>query len=322
VSGLPPIGSGIPTLTGRKRIAVALTIGKKSDRGQPTEKDRFHILEGDAEDKEYKRNDGGAYKAPTRAPHPEFTEFNKAGAAFRRSIPVVLQHLTIRELWEYRYDCASNPISLQRGIPSHPKKASCCRGNGEIADRWDGSGWKRIPCPGEACPLRQPGPPFNGRPQKSPCGPWMRFLGAFDWRRDGKPVPDYGFKFTSGAWGTISHFKGFADDFNTICIGFGVDPLDVPLFGMPVRLRMWEDTNRASQSRFPVASIAYEGNDRFPTMPTWILGQLNFREEIKARARLAPPMPALTDASQQTPEILSADGDLISAGPVSVPARA
>jgi hypothetical protein len=304
--------SGIATLTGRRRVPCTLTIGRKGPNGAPIEKDRFHILTGDPEDRDFQKRDGGTYKAPMRDGHPEYEAFNKAGASYRRSIPIRLQHLTVPEMWEHRYGCASGA----KGIPLHPAKAQVCKGNGVIADRWNGDGWSRIVCPGELCEYRQSqGLDYQQKPTKPPCGPWMRLIARFDWTRDGKQLPNRPFKFTSGGWGTTSEFKGFFDEFERLCLGLGVNPLDVPIFGMPVRLTLVEKTNPKLKSRYSVVSPTMDGDD---DLVSWIGKQLSRRQEFRGLA-MAAPLPALTDREQQEPMIIAADYENISPG-LSVPA--
>lgn len=312
----PPI-SGIPGLTGRRSVSCALTVGKKGANGAPTEKDRFHLLTGDADDAEFSKRDGGTYKAPMRKGHPDYEAFNAASAQYRKSIPAVLYHLRVEQAWEHRYNCGSGPVAVERGIPAHPKKAAVCKGDGVNADRWNGREYVRIPCPGDACPLRLPGPNFQGRPSKPPCGPWMRFIARTAWHRDGKQLRDNTFKYTSGGWNSAAEFKGFFEEFNGICTGFGVDPRDVPLFGMPVRLTLSERTNVEAKSRFPVVTIAIDGE---LDMVAWIGHQLQTRETIK-RMAMAAPVPALTDSHQQREEILNADYSVIEGPSIAQPGQ-
>lgn len=305
---------GIVGLVGREPIGAALTVGIKGANGAPTEKDRFHILDARSSDAQFSKRDGGTYSAPVRTPHPSFAAFNRADAARRTTINARLAHATIAELFEFRYSCQN-----AKDLPAHPKKAPQCTGNGQRARRWDGQDFRDIACPGEQCQFRQPGPiGFGGRPEKSPCGPWMRFLARFDFpvAADGRGLPAVPFKFTSGSWNTVRNFVGFFDQFRRTCASFGVDPDTVPLFGFQVVITLTEQTNRETKSRFPVVSIAAGGE---ADVIAWIGQQLSRGRELRQLA--TRPVLALTDGELHEAEVLHDDHTTIS-GPLQVPAGA
>lgn len=295
---------GIAGLVGREPIACVLTVGIKGPSGAPTEKDRFHILETSSVQREYSKRDGGTYKSPSRDRHPLFAAFNGAPPERRRTVPARLAHVTVAEMFEYRRQCQSAPT-----LAAHQKKAPACIGDGVVAKRWTGADYVTIPCPGEKCEFSQAGTK-NGKPTKPPCGPWMRFVARFDWpRTDGKGLPNLPFKLTSGSWNTTREFLGFFDAFRAACRGFGVDPADVPLFGMPVQLSLSERTNAEQQSRYPVVSVTMAGD---ADLIAWIGAQLERRQSIKQLAAAAPVL-ALTDAGSHTPEVIDGDYQTISA---------
>lgn len=308
---MPKNPEGIAGLEGREPIGAALTVGIKGANGAPMEKDRFHILAPDAVLAEYSKRDGGSYKAPKRELHPAYLSFNGAAPERRRIIPAALAHATIAELFEFRLQAQSGA----KGIPAHPKKAPVCRGNGETAIRWDGTDFKSLPCPGEKCPYSQP-TQINGKPGKPACGPFMRFLARFDFpvSADGKRLPSIPFKFTSAGWNSTRNFVGFFDAFRKACAGFGIDPNQVPLFGMPVSLILNEKTNPETQARFPVVSIQTAGD---ADVIGWIQSQLARGESVRKLARSAP----IALAALSSDEELAVDVVQVS-GPLSVPAGA
>lgn len=345
--------SGIAGFEGREPIQATLSLSVKDERnGAPSQKDRLHIMTAALTQKEYQKNGGGTYKAPAREYHPSFASFNAAPPDKRRAIPARIGHITAAECFELRLQCASmTPAQLRAGswtnangaqvraLPAHPQKGPSCIGNGQIANRWNGTEYERIPCPGETCIYSAKGPisSYTKQPEKSPCGPWMRFVGRFDWDpiaardKDGAPVlnadgspkmvrfPNVVFKLTSMGWNTAKEFKGFFDAFDRACAGFGVDPLTVPLWGMPVTITLEQRRNMDTSppSVFPVASIAMRGDI---DLITWIGNQLEQGSHLRQLAARAP-MIALTDRSQQAPEVLNADYEVVAPPTIAQPGQ-
>lgn len=348
--------SGIAGFEGREPIAAAVAMSVKDPRnGAPSKKDRFHIMTSDLTQKEYSKATGGTYKAPARDLHPSFAAFNnladprlleahpdlpadeiaKRKARYaaellqRRQIPARIAHVTAAECFELRLQTAKakawtncNGVAVP-AIPEHPKKGPVCIGNGEIANRWNGRDYERIPCPGEACLYSAKGPisSYTKQPEKAPCGPWMRFVARFDWpRTEGRaPLPNLVFKLTSSGWNTAKEFKGFFDAFERACRGFGVDPATVPLFEMPILITLAERRNMETSppSVFPVASISMRGDI---DLIAWIGGQLERGAHLR-QLSAASPVIALTDRSQQSPEVLDADYQVIAAPPIAQPGQ-
>jgi hypothetical protein len=299
MSAAPEI-RGIEGLSGREPIGAALAVGVKSKSGAPEQKDRFHILCAQANAGTFSRRDGSSYTSPFREPHPAFAAFNAAGPELRRAILARLAHATVAECFEYRLNAQTLP-----NHPPHPKRAPACRGDGLIAVRWDGAEYRRIACPHDRCEFRQ-----APKGKKPPCGPWMRFLARFDFqpRPDGRKLPSIPFKFTSGSWNTTKNFVGFFDAFERACRAGGVDPLRVPLFGLPVLLTLAEQTDGSQQARFPVVSVQVAGDG---DIIGWIAHQLSRVRELSGARQVA----ALTDQAEQDPDALLADHLLIN-GPV------
>jgi hypothetical protein len=304
---------GIAGLRGREPIACAVTMGIKGPSGHPVDKDRFWILDSTPTNAEFKKSNGETYKAPVRAKHPSFAIFNEAPASRRLSIPAVLAHATVAEMFDDRRQAYRLP-----GI-SHPKKAPACIGNGVDAIRWtpDREDYMPIACPGERCPFTVA--PNDRTP--APCKPTTRLLARFNWpveritdpatgKVTERRLPNLPFKFISGGWNTAGAILGFFETFERNCRALGVDPLAVPLFGLPVLLTLTERTNPKSQSRFPTVSLQINGD---ADMLTWIEMQLRRREEVQALAVSGRPLLALTDPELNTPAELEADYSAISA---------
>lgn len=301
--------SGIRELDARgvEPIAAAVSVGKKSDSGQPVDRDRFYIVNPQPTQGTYRTRDGREYHAPKRDLHPSFAPFNNADPAKRTIIPARLAHLTIEEAWHGSYFCLDSTKLGKR-----PGKAPVCTGNGVDADRWLNGEIKRIPCPGELCEFRQK-PIVNGKAGKTPCSPRFVLFARFDWpRTDGKGLPNVPFKLTSNSLYSYLNFVGFFDAFKRACAGFGVDYRDVPLFGLPVNITLQERTNAEAGTKFPVLSLTVSGDG---DLLGWIEMQLTRRVEIR-RLATSNPVPALTDRTILEGTYTDAD---LTDGPLSIP---
>ena len=278
---------GIKDLVGREPIAAALAVGIKGPNGAPTDRDRFHILNPSAQLKQFGQRSG-----LVREPHPSFDPFNKAKAGNRQTVKARLAHATVEECWTYSLKAQVLP-----GI-SHPKRNAACRGNGVKAERYDPREdvYHTIDCPHDRCQHRQAG---DRKP--AACKPWMRFLARFDFIRteDGRGLPNIAFKYESGSWNTVKAFLGFFESFERNCRNLGVEPADVPLFGLPVVLQLQEKTDASQQRRFPVVTLAVSGDD---DIIAWILMQRARMDELKA---LPAPARIIDVQDEHDPDLIS-----------------
>lgn len=307
-----PLKPGIADFDARgaEPIGAALSIGIKSEKGQPIEKDRWHVMLPKPRWGKYLTGQGKEYSAPVRDPHPSFATYNAADVRHRVVVPATLTHFTAAEAFTGSY------FGLE--LPDHPKRpnrAPCCVGNGVEADRWLGEqkGLTRIKCPGEQCPYRQR-VVVNGREGKAPCGPRSILIARFNWPRDanGKGYPNIPFKFVSNSVFTYLNLTGFFASFRRACDGFGVAPDDVPLFGLPITLTVQEQGGdmKGQKTSFPVVSIAVAGDQ---DLLSWVGFQLQRSADVR-RLVDARPVPALTDRTIAD-AILTDDADLTS-GPM------
>lgn len=312
---------------GVEPIAAAVSVGRKSDKGQPIDRDRFYVVLPTATQATYQTRDGRSYNAPKRDLHPSFGAWNtgyqrfgdehspdfdmaryKAELARRTIIPARLGHLTIEQCWHGSYFCLEAPKLGKR-----PNKAPVCVGNGVDADRWINDKIQRIPCPGEQCEFRQK-PMVNGKPGKTPCSPKFVMFARFDWPRDkeGKGLPNVPFKIQSQSIYSYLNFVGFFDSFRNACTGFGVDYHDVPLFGLPVNITLQERTNSAAGTVFPVLSLTVAGDG---DLLGWVGAQLERRDTVRKLADAAR-LPALTDRAVIDATYTDAD---LTDGPLTIP---
>lgn len=288
----------IANLTGRESIPCAVALGKKSDRGFPVEKDRFHILVGRAID---------SGDRLVRPPHPDFKVFNEAPPEMRRSIPCTVAHEHAAEFCSQQHSAYVLPGC------SHPKKLPVCSGDGFTAKRWNGSVFETIACPGFECRFKQAAT-VNGREQPAPCKAQSKLVLRFAWHRlpDGHPfkkLPPMPFKFVSGGVNTATYVQGFLDGLRRACLAFGLDFDKLPLFGLPVRLEMHEKKGKAQ--RFPVAEISIDGGDPI----AWIQLQVGRLSDIR-RIAAADPIArlALTGPILDVEHEAIDDHELMSAG--------
>lgn len=285
-----PTPSGIADLKGREPIGAAVTIGVKGAKGFPIERDRFHVVEA-AEDADGRRQH-----------HRAFAYFNEQPPEKRRLLRGNLVHATRERCFEWHLRDQVGPNG------AHPQRRPFCTGDGVRAVRWmggDADNFKEIECPHERCEFRQD--PGGGKP--IPCKPWMRLVFRLDWdpatqaalAKVGRPaLPSMTVKFTSGSWNTVRNAVGFFDQFTDTARELGIP--DAKLFGLPFTMQLGERTNRERKSRFPVVTFT-------PSMDLieFLAAQ---KRDLDALGAM-PVHEALTDETQQAPDVVHADHRLI-----------
>lgn len=275
--------SGIAGLKAAQPIGATLQIGIKKGfqaRGFPDQKDRFHITTVREVDN-------------VKQHHPSFALFNTAPTNFRQSVRGVLVHSSIEQCFEHALSMQTFPKSYQ-GPRSHPQKLPVCRGNGEQAVRWDGNDFQNISCPGRMCEFQDD----NCRA----CKPLSRFVFSIRWPEGSKfeKLSTPLVKFSTGAYGTTANLLGFFEYIDEAAKSLGAHQYS--LFGMPFTLTLTFRTNAEKRSRYPVVTISPD-SDVF----SFLLNQQEKMNMIKHEA--------LTDESQNTPEVIH--GDVVSiSGPV------
>lgn len=270
------MASGLPGLRPRQYPAVALTIGTKGDRGAPTDKERFYLKAADGDKVKYQTNGGKEYDALAKPPHPLFSEWHAGRVGSRVSIPIKLAHLAQDDAFKYHFKGQPE----MRGIPRHPRRGPGCYGNGQVAYRWDGKAYATCRCPADQCPYRQ-----GERPE---CKPFM-WLGG---RLAIPGLPSLSFEFKSYSIHSIANVAGFFQGFAEACIGMGVDPARVPLWGLPATLNLTQVTR--PEKRFPVVKLELGGTD----LLAWIEGQLKRADEMRTLAAAQPLLVPSVDEEQ------------------------
>jgi hypothetical protein len=279
---------GIDGLAGRVPIGVVLSIGvKDSEKGFPTQTDRFHLVSV--------REEHGV-----RKPHPAFNAYNAADPEKRKIIRGNIVHGTPIECWGHQLKAQVLPKQA-----AHPDRRPHCVGDGKRAIRWIGPGpqdFKDIECPHERCEFRQRPAPTK----PCACKPFARFIFRLRWP-DGRPEPTMLAKFTTGSWHTVRNFIGFFEYLQNTASQLGLQ--NWTLFGMPFAMTLTKQTKPSEKTAFPVVTISPEIDP--------IEFFMKQRENIR---QLAAPVPyaALTDREQQEPRVVAADLDTITVG---IPAR-
>jgi hypothetical protein len=248
---------GIAGLVPREPYGAVLAAGRKGPKGNPIEKDRFHVLEPAA--RKRGRDD-------VRDHHILFRAFNNAPPERRRTVLGQLVHATVDE-------CFTHSMLAYKvaGKPSHPAGVPFCVGNGVEARRY--MGWDEakqdhrfddIACPHERCEYRQAiSMPGRDKDRPAPCAPWMRILFRLVWAprilEDGTRIPSslpaMEVLMKSKGWNTVKRALGFfkaIDDRAKMVLG------DRPysLGGFAFSLTISEKTNKLVKSRFPVIDFA------------------------------------------------------------------
>lgn len=277
--------NGVKDLRSSQPIGASLQIGIKKgfqQRGIPDQKDRFHICTAHEVD-------------GVKLHHPSFALFNQAPTNFRQAVRGVIVHSTAEE-------CFNNQLSMQsypknhKGPRSHPQRFPVCSGNGEVAVRWDGQKTSDIKCPGRMCEYQAD--------DCRACKVLSRFVFSIRWAEGSKfeRLSSPLVKFTSRGYETTSNLLGFFEYIDTAAKSLGVNKYS--LFGFPFIMTLTFRTNPERRSRYPVVTISPE------------IDVFDFLVRQRERMDLiATPMEALTDESQQDPQVIYEDVISVS-GPV------
>lgn len=284
-----PKHQGIANLDGREPVGAVLSIGvKDSQKGFPTETDRFHLVNP--------RENGGV-----RALHISFHQYNTAPAEKRKVIHGNIVHGTREECFEFY-------LKAQVISKAHPNRMPCCVGDGEKATRWMGGtpdNFKTIECPHDKCEFRQTKPPL--------CKPFMRFIFRLRWDKSNgfAGIPELLVKFTSGAWSTTSNMKGFFEYIEKTAKELGMQ--QYTLFGFPFMMTLAYQTKPSDKSRFPVVTITPEADP-----VSFFMKQ---RENIRLLNSPASVPIAITSGEEQSIDVVYEDVKGIDGAPISIPSK-
>lgn len=259
----------IDGLQGREPVGAVLAIGRKaSEKGNPTETDRFFIVQPNEE-------------RGVRPQHPAFVPYNSAEPAMRQSVRGNFVHATIAEAWLYHLAA----IRLPRH-PNAPNMRPTCTGDGRRATRYMGEkegreDWQEIECPNQLCAYRQGQPPA--------CRPFGRLYFRPRWAND--KLPALLMKWETRAWRSISNVVGFFDHVSTQAehlhlipprpAGASFNPA-CPIYGLPFVLTMGKKTQPQHGRAFPVVTISPDAD-----LIAYFLEQRKRLAEVGGRLQLA-----------------------------------
>lgn len=327
---MPYSPHGIAGVSGRMPIGVAVTLGRKSGRGFPVDKDYFHLMEPHEAPPE-------KGQPPQRRPHPRFDWWNTRPApregepsdAFagrlaawkvkRRTIRGTLAHATWSDVLRQEY-MAFRPHSARRNVPTRrdgspiipPNKQPWCRGDGRRAVRYTerkGLGpvdaFEEIACPAEECPFRNPLSQRKG-PECKPSSMLHFRLTWSDALMSKHSPPTVVAKFVSGGWRTFRALLGLKEDLDKAAAALAdlgyPEAVNYSPMGLPFVLSATEGTGKGT--RYPYVNVSPD-----VSAPDFIMAQ------IHTRRALGGASPAGLLEASSPPEWSDADSRLIS-GPL------
>lgn len=274
---------GIRGLDGREPVGAVLCIGRKGERGEPIENDRFFFVVPHAE---------GSGRDARRAQHPAFQAFNAADPERRRVIYGNLVHARRQDCFEYHLR-----NQVEAGKPAHPDMRPFCIGDGDRAVRWFAAGgpqdFRDITCPNEKCEFR-----LGAKPS---CKPWMRFLFRPRWPSTKAPLPSPLTKLTSQSWHSVAAFRGLFRYVGEQATAFGLPSFS--LFGLPIMITLERKTKPSERRSFPIMAVTVDGD----------LHEFLWAQRARA-IEVAQPIAALTDREQQDPAEMFMDRATITPG--------
>jgi hypothetical protein len=254
--------NGIAGLEGSEAVGAVLSLGVKGPRGNPIERDRFHLVVPHADSSD-------------RRPHHEaFSVFNAAPAGMRRSVIGHLVHRTAPECFEHQLR-----LYVRKGGKRHPSRRPFCTGDGVKATRWDerdDDGFGEVECPHDRCEFRQ-----GMMPE---CKPWMRLAFRIGWRAGSMPAILV--RFNSGSWHTTRAVLGFFEEIERQAAAFRV--ADYSLAGIGFMLTVQEKTSKKGGGRkFPAVTMT-------PTYDpaAFFAAQMDWQDRIESHGAARPALPA------------------------------
>lgn len=295
----------------RRPVFAVLRIGKKhGDRGQPTDRGNFYVVEPTADQREFRKSGGGSYKALYREDHPDFATYNQRQT--RTTFRGILPYAELTRCWEVRRWAAKLP-----GFPQHPNLFLTCESrDGETAERLyqvgqqradasiyqqtpeplrvegkpEDEDWRSIRCPGRLCEFAQSG--------ECKTRAWLYFI------CNEPEQPRVLMRYqTGGQATTIQNIGAFFEDLDHMAAAAGVELRNVA--GIPFVLNLSVAISRKHGRRMPVVTMALDG-----TM-TEVLAARRADVELSGGHIEAQLLPARTDTDDEPSKAL----DIIDAEP-------
>ena len=219
-----------------------------------------------------------------RLQHPQFGFFNNEKWEHRQILYGVIVHPKEEDCFEYRLKAQV----IRK--PAHPGKQPHCVGDGVKARRWsfdDPESFVDIQCLGRKCEFSQGDNPA--------CKPWMRFLFLVAWPQAKTARPQILCKFTSRGWRTVANFVGFFKYITQTASGMGLESYS--LMGFPFSIEHTYQTQPDRGRKYQVVTIT----------PSTEPSEFFYRQSERLRAIQSKQFTAITDHTQQEPEVVSED---------------
>lgn len=292
----------------RRPVFAILRIGKKhGQRGQPTDRGNFYVVEPVASQREFEKSRGGTFKAPYRGEHPEFAAYNRREN--RTSFRGILPYAALTECWEVRRRAASLP-----GHPQHPNLFVTCESrDGERAERliaigesaaehrknsvdqdWVGEkpedeAWASIACPGALCEYAQSG--------ECSTRAWLYFIA------NEPDLPRVLMRYqTGGQATTIQNIGAFFADLDRMARAVGL--LLDNVAGIPFVLNLSTAVSRKHGRMMPVVQMAVDGTI------TQVLTERRADVELsggRLEVELLPPIQSTDTEESKSLDIIDAE---------------
>ncbi|MCZ6507170.1 MAG: hypothetical protein O7A04_03845 [Acidobacteria bacterium] len=286
--GLPP--EKMKPKTGAVRTCLA--VGIKGPKGNPIEKDRFHVVEG----KTRQRLAQGGRKIEYRRHDREFEAFNSLPADDRRIFYAHLIHHDEKELWHPGY--YMHRAQRSSGLVNPAGNKPSCHGNGIDAQRWIDGKYQMIDCPGEGCPFRDGDQPA--------CKPRARFWFRPVWKPTqgqalARYLPDATVKQLLGR--PMMRLQSQGDEARDTFAGMLkevrdlAEPLGIEIrswFGLPFSMALGEGSNPEKGTRWPTITFTLDGD--WLEWIQWQAGQFQQLAEAPTVLALGSASPDELDA--------------------------
>lgn len=258
---------GIVGVEGRIPFGAIISVGKKGDRGNPIQTDRFFISSTSFEEISGK---GGGYRNLRHPLDPRFREFNEMRQGDRRA-SVLRGNLSFPE----RGDCMNHHLVAQQlgkgrtqrppggGVwDTPPRSMPACTGDGKTAQRFDGlvdgePQFVEIDCPNRLCPFRT-GP-------KKICGALGRLYFRLRWpdaaqqaleKKNGQCFPSILVRYQTHGWETVENMVGMFDAVEETARGLGMPQDSWTFAGLPFEMTVGMKKIPDKGRSFPVVSFA------------------------------------------------------------------
>lgn len=248
----------IEGLDGSVPIGAVVSVGRKSANGQPEKRRSFFILGSNAEEREFRRRDGGTYKALQRPMHPMFGAWNKAAESEDGSCSTLMGHLaypTAGECWNA--NLRAQQLGKGTGTPpgggtwqTPPGGRPACEGDGKRARRFAGVGsdgelkYIDIACPHDLCPFRRE---TEG---KMACKPFGRLYLMI--RIEGQPLTLA--KLQTQSWASCRNISGLFEYVERFAAEAGIERPN--LMGLPIVLSLTTKSRPEKGRTFPVITAS------------------------------------------------------------------